>query len=166
MDLALDNAYTGRPQVEIAVFGVLAILWLGASALFVPVRRVCALTRSLRFHILVPPAFSLRPSLPRSRALSLPNPRRVLASLPLSASPALSPLTHFRSLLACIHSPCPHTPHTQPFSAFSTHRWAGVPMQCSSIPSGASLVSLPPAHLSLPSFPPAHAHTRICTNER
>ena len=36
LDLALDNAYTGRPQVEIAVFGVLSVLWLGASPVCFP----------------------------------------------------------------------------------------------------------------------------------
>ncbi|KJA17205.1 hypothetical protein HYPSUDRAFT_70872 [Hypholoma sublateritium FD-334 SS-4] len=32
LDLALADAYTARPQAEIAVFGVLAVLWLAFSA--------------------------------------------------------------------------------------------------------------------------------------
>ena len=29
IDLALDNSYTGRPQTEIGIFGILSIFWLG-----------------------------------------------------------------------------------------------------------------------------------------
>ncbi|KAF8958404.1 hypothetical protein BDZ97DRAFT_1906502 [Flammula alnicola] len=32
LDLALDNSYTGRPQTEIGVFGVLSIFWLAFNA--------------------------------------------------------------------------------------------------------------------------------------
>ncbi|KAF8191372.1 hypothetical protein BJ912DRAFT_925323 [Pholiota molesta] len=32
IDLALDNAYTGRPQVEIGVYGILSIFWLAFNA--------------------------------------------------------------------------------------------------------------------------------------
>ncbi|KAF8154669.1 hypothetical protein B0H34DRAFT_532340 [Crassisporium funariophilum] len=32
LDLALDNSYTGRPQVKIGLFGVLSIFWLAFNA--------------------------------------------------------------------------------------------------------------------------------------
>ncbi len=120
---------------------------------------MCALTRSLRFHILVP-CFLPSSFLPPACALSLPNPGVCLPPLPLCASPphlspSLTPVlprvtlrTH--SLQRVLHAPLGRRPH-----AVRLHSLWCVPPP-----------SLPPAHLSLPSFPPAHAHTRICTNER
>ncbi|KAF9561725.1 hypothetical protein CPC08DRAFT_688654 [Agrocybe pediades] len=32
LDIALDNSYTGRPQTEIGIFGVLSIFWLAFNA--------------------------------------------------------------------------------------------------------------------------------------
>jgi len=32
LDLALDNSYTGRSQIEIGIFGILSIFWLAFSA--------------------------------------------------------------------------------------------------------------------------------------
>jgi len=32
IDLALDNSYTGRPQTEIGIFGILSIFWLAFNA--------------------------------------------------------------------------------------------------------------------------------------
>lgn len=68
-DLSLDNAYTGRAQTEIGIFGILSIFWLCLS--------------------------------PTSRILKRLNSSLILA-----------------------------------FNAFSTSRWAGIPLHCDSIPAG------------------------------
>lgn len=68
-DLSLDNAYTGRAQTEIGIFGILSIFWLCLS--------------------------------PTYRILKRLNSSLILA-----------------------------------FNAFSTSRWAGIPLHCDSIPAG------------------------------
>ena len=86
LDLALDNAYTGLPQVEIAVFGVLFILWLGAS----PLRPL--------LHVLANVLYVLSPRL----SISSPAPPSfLLPCIPASPAPALA------DALSLPRLPCP-----------------------------------------------------------